>query len=105
VVDTKAGLLQNVILFPPQGAFIVDSGIGVSLPARAMRLGLGLGLGSGVGVWGVGSGVGGWGLGIGPLSERFKAAHCLVPSPPPHRFNFSRQSETETQNLKTAAEP
>jgi hypothetical protein len=29
VIDTSKGILQNVITFPPQGAFIVDSGIAV----------------------------------------------------------------------------
>ncbi|KIZ03869.1 putative plastid-lipid-associated protein 11, chloroplastic [Monoraphidium neglectum] len=34
VIDVDAGRLQNVVTFPPQGAFIVDSGIQVDGPQR-----------------------------------------------------------------------
>jgi hypothetical protein len=34
VIDVDAGLLQNVITFPPSGAFIVDSSIAVEGPQR-----------------------------------------------------------------------
>jgi hypothetical protein len=34
VIDVEGGWLQNVITFPPEGAFIVDSGIQVEGPQR-----------------------------------------------------------------------
>ncbi|KAJ9528600.1 hypothetical protein QJQ45_020424 [Haematococcus lacustris] len=34
VIDVQAGLLQNVITFPPEGAFIVDSDISLAGPQR-----------------------------------------------------------------------
>lgn len=34
VIDVAGGSLQNVITFPPEGAFVVDSGIAVSGPQR-----------------------------------------------------------------------
>lgn len=34
VIDVEAGWLQNVITFPPEGAFIVDSGISTAGPQR-----------------------------------------------------------------------
>jgi hypothetical protein len=63
VIDTGAGLLQNVITFPPGGAFIVDSGIAVG------------GASSG-GHWVPGS----------PPAEAGQAAHALLA----HRARLTR---------------
>lgn len=34
VIDVEGGLLQNVITFPPEGAFIVDSAVSTAGPQR-----------------------------------------------------------------------
>ena len=34
MIDVNQGLLQNVITFPPEGAFVVDSNIAIAGPQR-----------------------------------------------------------------------